>query len=614
MKFLLILAMIILSFLLLCSAGLAAIRVINMVRYIRKKRKAGKRARMKVDILTVILLVISIVLIVLLTLCSSGIKGINARDVEQNVFVGPVYDAEAAALERKVILPKHTEGTDPYNWGIKWDIIAGGSIVDSYKREEKISFGTADEYFPFVGISAFRGDNYRSGATYGTADVAEKAISDIWSIETGSLTTGSGTSSWTGSGWTGQPLVVKWDSETKAIMNMYGDVSDDVVEVIYATLDGHIYFLDLETGNYTRDPIDVGMAFKGSGSLDPRGYPLLYVGSGDETVDGKRPRMFVISLIDGSILYEYGSEDEYALRKDNDVWCAFDSSPLVDAETDTLIWPGENGILYTMKLNTNYDKEAGTISVSPEEAAKVRYTTARTTDDEYWLGFECSVVVIDHYAYLSENGGMFYCVDLNTMELIWAQDTKDDSNSTPVAEVTSTGAAYIYTAPSLHWTADENNHGTISIYKLNAEDGRIIWETSYECNTVSGVSGGVQASPLLGKEGTSLEGLIVYPIARTPNADGGILVALDTSTGEEVWRMEMSNYAWSSPVAVYEENGTGYIVQCDSKGNVFFVNGADGEVFDTESVGSLVEASPVVYNDTLVVGTKGQRIYGLRVR
>jgi len=144
-----------------------------MVRYIRKKRKAGKRARMKVDILTVILLVISIVLIVLLTLCSSGIKGINARDVEQNVFVGPVYDAEAAALERKVILPKHTEGTDPYNWGIKWDIIAGGSIVDSYKREEKISFGTADEYFPFVGISAFRGDNYRSGATYGTADVAE---------------------------------------------------------------------------------------------------------------------------------------------------------------------------------------------------------------------------------------------------------------------------------------------------------------------------------------------------------------------------------------------------------------------------------------------------------
>lgn len=615
MKFLLIFLTVILSFLLLCSLGLTVLRAYNAIKYIRKKQRSGSRRKLKVDKLLIIFAGVSIVLVVLIFKCTAGIKSIDTGTDKTQEIMGPVYDAEKVEKALSTISPNCSEGTDPSNWGITWEIISKGKLVDTYKRSEKIRFGAPEEYYALEGISAFRGDNYRTGATYGTTSVTEKTITDIWSIETGSLTANYGSTSWTGSGWTGQALVVKWDTETKAHMNMYPNVSDDVVEVIYATLDGHIYFLDLETGSYTRDPVNIGMAFKGAGTIDPRGYPLMYVGAGDGNADGKRPRMFVISLIDGTILYEYGSEDEFALRKDNDTWCAYDSSPLVDAETDTLIWPGENGILYTVKLNTEYDKSAGTISISPEDVAKTRYTTARSSEDEYWLGYECSVSVIDQYAYLSENGGMFYCVDLNTMELIWAQDTKDDSNSTPVVEFdTATNEAYIYTAPSLHWTADDDGHGEISIYKLNAKDGRIVWETTYECYTVSGVSGGVQATPLLGKAGTNLEGLIIYPVARTPSVGSGILVALDTKTGKEVWRIDMNNYCWSSPVAVYDDNGIGYVVQCDSAGNVFFIDGASGEIVDTEYVGALVEASPVVYKDTVVIGTRGSRIYGLKVK
>lgn len=613
MKFLLILFIILLSFVLFCAVGLTVLRAYNIIRYIRKKRRKGSRKKLPIDNLIIILLGICLIVFILLMLCISGFKALNVPKTDNNGFYGPIYDPEKAA--NAIFYAESTSGSDPLNWGIDWEIISDGRIVDTYNRDEDIFFGAPEEYFALQGISAFRGDNYRSSATYGTANITEKDIFDIWDVETSSLLSSDGGSAWTGSGWTGQPLVVKWDAETKAIMNMYPNVRDDVVEVIYATLDGHIYFLDLETGSYTRDPINVGMAFKGSGSLDPRGYPLMYVGSGDETADGKRPRMFVISLVDGSILYEYGSDDEFALRKDNDVWCAYDSSPLVDAETDTLIWPGENGILYTLKLNTNYDKEAGTISVVPEEVVKTRYKTARSNDDEYWLGYECSANIIDHYIYLSENGGMFYCVDLNTMELVWSQDTKDDSNSTPVTEYNeATGVGYIYTAPSLHWTADDDGHGEISIYKLSANDGHIVWQKKYECNTVSGVSGGVQASPILGKKGTTLEGLVIYPIARTPNQGDGILVAIDTVTGNEVWRMKMNNYTWSSPAVVYSTDGIGYIVQCDSVGNVFLIDGETGSVFDTESVGSLVEASPVVYEDIVVVGTRGQRIYALQVK
>ena len=398
----------------------------------------------------------------------------------------------------------------------------------------------------------------------------------------------------------------------KQIMNLYPEkkAKEGLVEVIYATLDGYVYFYDLDDGSYTRDKLWVGMNFKGAGSLDPRGYPLMYVGSGDYA-SGKTPRMYIISLIDGSILYERSGSDSFTLRSD---WSAFDSSPLVDAETDTLIWPGESGILYTIKLNTQFDAAAGTIIIEPEETVKCRYTTSRSGSGKYWLGYEPSAVIVDRYLYISENGGMFFCIDLDTMELVWAQDTKDDSNSTPVFEWDESGeTGYIYTAPSLHWTANGSSQGNLSVYKLNAKTGEIVWEYKYDCHTVSGVSGGVQSTPLLGKDGTDLEGLIFYSIARTPNAYNGVLVALDTETGEVVWEKSMDNYTWSSPTAVYGESGKSYIVICDSVGNVSLLEGSTGKVLSTVNIGSNVEASPAVFGNIVVVGTRGQKIYGLKV-
>ena len=125
--------------------------------------------------------------------------------------------------------------------------------------------------------------------------------------------------SWSGNGWTGQPLIVQWDAETRQLMNLYADKKNksDLVEVIYATLDGHIYFLDLETGKKTRDDLNFKMPFKGTGSIDPRGLPLLYVGSGDEyEEEDQKSRAMIISLIDGRKLYEFGiqGKDKFAVR------------------------------------------------------------------------------------------------------------------------------------------------------------------------------------------------------------------------------------------------------------------------------------------------------------
>ena len=55
-------------------------------------------------------------------------------------------------------------------------------------------------------------------------------------------------------------------------------------------------------------------------------------------------------------MYTFGDNDEFSLRGSLSF---FDGSALVDEETDTLIYPGENGILYLIHLNTQYDPEAG---------------------------------------------------------------------------------------------------------------------------------------------------------------------------------------------------------------------------------------------------------------
>jgi len=500
--------------------------------------------------------------------------------------------------------PTMADSSNPDKWGIKWEIINKGAVVDSYQTANPISFGKPEEYFALPGIATFRGNNFRNSAVYGTATVTEKVLEKQWvKNNVGSL------NGWPGCGWTGQPLMVKWDAETKAIMNMRADkkAKENLVEVIYATLDGNIYFYDLDDGSFTRDPINVGMNFKGAGSLDPRGYPLMYVGSGDD-IGSKTPRMYIISLIDGKILYEKSGMDAFGDRK----WYAFDSAPLVDKETDTLIWPGENGLLYSIKLNTAYDKAAGSLTIAPEEIVKTRYATSRSNKNTHWVGYEPSAVIVDRYLYISENDGMFFCIDLDTMSLVWAQDTRDDSNSTPVFEWAGLDGGYIYTAPSLHWTAN-GGKGYISIYKLNAKTGEIVWEQKFDCYTVSGVSGGVQSSPLLGKPGTQLEGLILYTVARTPNEWNGKLVAISTETGEIVWEKAMDNYSWSSPVAVYDQSGNAYIVVGDSMGNLTMLDGT-GKTLSTISLETNIEASPAVYENTLVVGTRGGLVCGIKIK
>ena len=74
-------------------------------------------------------------------------------------------------------------------------------------------------------------------------------------------------------------FLVRWEEQTRKAMNLYEEKKqkEGLTEVIYATCDGNIYFLDLEDGTATRDKISLGFPVKGTGSLYPSGIPLYFV-------------------------------------------------------------------------------------------------------------------------------------------------------------------------------------------------------------------------------------------------------------------------------------------------------------------------------------------------
>ena len=502
--------------------------------------------------------------------------------------------------------PHSVDGTEPERLISSTAIMVDGEVVEEYESDYEINFDLPERYTELEGIVTFRGDNFRSGAAYGTAAVSSKTLTKAWSKSTSGLSDSDGIY-WSGSGWTGQPLIVKWPEATrKNISAMYdwAREKEGLVEVIYATLDGHVYFYELTSGEYTREPLNLGLNYKGAGALDPRGYPILYVGSGVDSVNG-RSRVKVVNLIDNSVMFEFGHNETFANRG----WHMFDSSPLVSAETDQLIYPGENGILYIIHLNTKYNEQTGELSVDPDNIVKWKYNGVRS-GSRYWLGVESSAAIINNYIFLADNGGNLMCLDLNTLKLVWVQDVLDDTNCSPVVDVED-GHPYIYISTSFHYGWRSYSTAEIPIFKIDAETGEIVWRTDYTCYTVQDLSGGVQGTIAVGKN--KLSDMIFVPVARTPGASSGTLAALKKDTGEVVWEKETSMYSWSSPVDFYDADGNGYLLYCNSGFNMFLIDGKTGEQLDYMNLGGNIEASPAMYGNYAVVGTRAMRTYCIQV-
>lgn len=474
------------------------------------------------------------------------------------------------------------------------------------KKKDKIEFGPASEYSELEGVTAFRGNNYRDNASFGTRTVSQKKLEIVW--EKGGLgTIAAHGSNWPGTGWTGQPLLVHWTEDVRKLMNINADMkAKDLVEVIYPTLDGNIYFLDLETGKPTRNKIEIGYPIKGTGMIDPRGYPVLYTGMGINENNGKfaEYKYRIINLLDQKEIYTLFGRDEVAFRG----WGANDSSALLDRQTDTLLNCGENGLVYKVKLNTKFDKTAGTLSMAPQ-ITKYRYRSP--FNDEQ--GIESSPAIYKNYMYFNDNGGTMQCIDLNTMKPVWVYETGDDTDSSTVIEETKEGV-FLYTSNEIdkRGNGGKNKYADCNIRKFNALTGELIWQKDYQCVYNYYINGGALGTPIIGKD--DISNMVIFNVAFTGTNQDGTMVALDKKTGEEIWKKKLTSYSWCSPVDFKSSDGKTYMVYTDYAGEMHLLDPLSGKILDSISLGLNVESSPAIYNDTLVVGSYAKKIFGIKVK
>ena len=550
--------------------------------------------------------IIAILFIFAITACTKNGDDAEPPDGNDPIITnGNGSSAYIPTPEPSFLSPQAVDSTRPELMLSSTSIMADGQVVGEYNFFPRFNFSHGDNYSNVEGITTFRGSNFRNNAAYGYADIREGILTEMWRRPTGSLTAPDG-ALWRGHGWTGQPLITKWPAQTRAIMSNMHDWAkeqEELVEVIYPAMDGYIYFQELGTGKDTREKLFIGWTFKGCGAIDPRGFPLLYVGAGYDSALGNA-RIFIISLLDGSILHTFGQDDPFAPRRLPEPHSYADSSPIIDVENDRLIYPSENGLIYIMDLNTRYNPDFGTITVSPSDVIKWRFDGIRhEKNGNFWYGIESSISVFEGYAYITDNAGHMICLNLNTLEAVWVFDTLDDTNNSPVFSIEN-DRAYIYVGAGFHggWRAPADGTAVVPVWKLDANTGEVIWQVNFDCYTQSGVSGGIQGTIASGQN--SLSDLIFVPAARTPTVGAGTLVAIRKSTGEIVWE-HTSTYSWGSPVCVYNSDGKGFIIQTDTAGDMFLLDGLSGQLLDSVNLGSLIEASAAVYENIAVVGTKG---------
>lgn len=513
--------------------------------------------------------------------------------------------------ENYQIVMNPIESVKPEAFAFVYDVI-NRSGADFFKD---IDFGTPDDYTDVQGVLTFRGNNYRNGGAYGSADVNEGKLEIAWSFDVGVI------DNWPGTGWTGQPSIVNWPPETVKLMNVYPEFKqDELTEVIYAAMDGFIYFCELNTGTWTRPPIEIGFPTKGSVTVDPRGYPILYTGQGVDyngDVYGL-PKYRMFSLIDQKLIYEIPGYDPDAYRG----WYAFDSSGLLYAPGDVYIECAENGLIYIMKLNTVYNKETGAISVNPE-TVKYRYKNPINGR----LGIENSPVIYGKYMIFADNGGLLQCIDLNKLEPVWMFDMGDDTDSTVVLEETTDGV-FVYAANEFDLRGKarqleidgmpegEKPSEIIMdsfVRKFNFLTGELIWEAIYPCYYDSYINGGSLATTLVGSN--DINDRVIINIAKTGTKMGGRLAALDKVSGAEIWTIELASYSWSTPTAIYDEaKGKTYVLFCGFSGNMSLIDPIAGKIISEVSLGANIESTPAVYNNIAVVGSYAKKIWGIRIK
>jgi outer membrane protein assembly factor BamB len=430
-----------------------------------------------------------------------------------------------------------------------------------------------------AGLLTFRGNPTRT--YYGTGPIPRGTPGELWRFPTtGGLcsqsTDAKGTRVWCGSGWTGQPAVFERDGRTWVVFGAY---------------DGAIHFLDAATGRRLLPDFRTGDIIKGSVTVDPNGYPLVYSGS--------RDNYFRILAIDRGRPTELWRLSAYAVSPTiwNNDW---DGSALVI--DDYLFEGGENGQFHIVKLNRGYDRN-GKVTVNPKLVFHAPGWDGRLLRDvgDQNVSVENSVAVWGNMVYFANSGGLVQGWDITDLDKgrtprrVFRYWTGDDTDASVVVD--EAGALYV----GVEYERGTPRSRTVGqILKLDPTrrgDPRV-WGLHDRGTRPAGVWG----TPALHRD------IAIF------DTTGGDVLGVDRTTGAERWRFHLpGGETWQSPVVV-----DGVLLIGDCTGDLHAYDVADTTVAPKRlwslKVGGCVESTPAVWKGTIYVGTRAGAILAIGVR
>ncbi len=393
---------------------------------------------------------------------------------------------------------------------------------------------------------------------------------------------------WCGTGWTGQPALWRWPA-TPAGANPTAGPNPWAGRwlVAFGAFDGAVHLLDAETGRALLDPFPTGDLIKGSVTLDPDGYPLLYVGSRDS-------QLRILAIEPGGFreLWRLGA-DAVSPTLWNDDW---DGSPLVIG--DVLLEGGENAQFHLVRLNRRFGAD-GKVSVAPRLVFN-----APGWDDELLaevgtnVSIESSVALAGSTAYFANSGGLVQGWDLAAIAAgtrgVAARSFRfwmgDDTDATVVID--ESGALYV----AAEWErANDRSQQVGQLAKLDPANAAnpLVWSVPLR---TGGLPSGVWATPALHRD--------VVIVA----TNSGEIVGFDRGSGQQRWQLTLPGPTWSSPVVVGD-----VLIQGDCEGVLhgYDLAGAAPRPLWDVTLGGCIESTPAVAGGYIVVGTRSGQVFGL---
>jgi outer membrane protein assembly factor BamB len=422
------------------------------------------------------------------------------------------------------------------------------------------------------GLLTFRGGPTRT--YYGEGPVP-RAPQVLWTFPESAMcaesSVGGQSKVWCGSGWTGQPSVFERHGRTWVAFGAY---------------DRNVHVIDGVSGQRILPDFATGDIIKGSVTIDPDGFPLLYTGSRDN-------RFHVVAL-DRPQPTELWSIDATAVSptKWNDDW---DGSALV--VDDYLFEGGENSQFHIVKLNRSYGSD-GLVRVDPQLVFHTpgwdEQLLADIGDNE--VSIENSVAISGNTVYFANSGGLVQGWDIRGLAAGQAPTrvlrfwTGDDTDATLVID--EQGMLYVGVEDE-RGTARSAELGQIMKLDPSRPDNPLVWATP-----AVDTGGGVWATPAL------YEDVVIVA------TNGGGVMALDRLTGQVRWEVDLPGPTWQSPVVVDD-----VLIQGDCEGVLHGFDVSDTTVAPPElwavTLGGCIESTPAVWKGRIYVGTRAGKFFAI---